>query len=362
MEPEADPRIIAEETAIKELRDAAYEGRADHVRKLLAAGLPLRPPQYGGSEALRWAIYGCHLDLIRELLACGVDQENDSTHPETSIAAAARLTIPCPGWLPDRRPLELLLAAGARLRLQEAVLLNDLPLARTRMEEGADPNFGEGAYHGPVVMIAAKAGFADMVDLLLDFGADIEGKDDLWQFPLMSAAARGQLEVVRRLVKRGAALNAGWPDKTALSEAIVGGHLDLYHWLLAQGAERGPVDAVMVGDLAWLDHYLDATISEDRGVDRVSVYPLPEMAVRRGDVAILRSLLRRGVRLSGPLGNYFLLAEAARFGHLEIIRLLLDHGADPHEADHDGLTPLAWAIREKQDEAADLLRRAGATR
>ena len=346
------------------MRDAAYEGRADLVRALLDGGMPLNDSEYGHSEALSWAIYGNHLDLIRELLARGADLEINSTVQNTVIAAAAYLTRPYPGRPADFRALELLLAAGARLRLQEAVLLNDLDLARTRLEEGADPNFGEGEYSGPVLMIAANEGFTAMVDLLLDFGADIEGKDDLWQYPLMCATARGRTEVVRRLLERGALLDAGWPHQTALSEAIKEGHLDLYHWLLQQGAKRSPLEAVLLGDLVWLEENLDTAIQNKGGIKIYLDSPLGlvHTAVELGNVAIVQALLQRSPDLSeSSFNKKDLLPLAARCGHLDIIRLLLGFGADPNVMDYEGLTPLAWAIRENQTDAAELLRQAGAT-
>ena len=362
---EEDDRKREEENRRTEaMRTAAYEGRSERVRELLAAGWSLNHPEYGGSEALYWAVAGSQLDLIHELLALGADLEVNSTHQRTALARAARMTLPHPLRQPDRRPLDLLLAAGARLRLHEAVLLNDLPLARNLLEQGADPNFGVGEYFGPVLMDAGKQGFAEMVDLLLGFGADVDGVDDLYHRPLMNAAAGGHFEVVRRLLARGAALDSNWPHDTALSNAIQGGHLDLYHWLLDQGAKRGPIDAVIAGDLAWLDQYLDSQSEREFRYDNLlnGVRSVTEIAVEHGQVAIVRTLLARGAKLSDQYGRGSLLIYAAQYGQLEVIRLLLDHGADLHQADHEGLTPLAWALQQNQIEATDLLRRAGATR
>ena len=111
---------------------------------------------------------------------------------------------------------------GARYRLLEVVLLNDLELARTRLEEGADPNSGTWSYYEPVLKLAAELGYLAMVDLLLDHGADIEATDDAGQRPLLSAAFYGQTEVVRRLLDRGAALDAvGWSGQSALANAAI---------------------------------------------------------------------------------------------------------------------------------------------
>ena len=48
--------------------------------------------------------------------------------------------------------------------------------------------------------------------------------------------------------------------------------------------------------------------------------------------------------------------------HQEIVRLLLEHGADPELADREGVTPLAHARAKGQMEIAGLLVAGGATR
>ena len=54
------------------------------------------------------------------------------------------------------------------------------------------------------------------------------------------------------------------------------------------------------------------------------------------------------------------LAVAARLGHLEMLQMLLDAGADPNRSGPRGQTPLALAVIHRQDETIDLLLEAGA--
>jgi ankyrin repeat protein len=57
---------------------------------------------------------------------------------------------------------------------------------------------------------------------------------------------------------------------------------------------------------------------------------------------------------STPLGF------AARWGRRDLVRLLLDHGADPNVAGADWATPLAWAEKKGHRAIAGDLRAAGA--
>ena len=333
---------------------------------LLDAGVPIDSRDPIGWTSLMFAVAGGHTAVIAALLARGADLNLTNSFHYTALTLAVIRHSPRMIGEPDRKPIDLLLAAGARYNLYDAVLLDDVNLARQRLAEGASPDTAEWSYHGPLLKVAAEAGQLAIVNLLLDFGANIEATDDLGRHPLLSAAYYGRTEVVQRLLARGAELDAvSWSGQSALDEAAAGGHLDLHVWLLDQGARRGITEALYLGDAQLLSRLLDeAGRREDGDRDHQSDgrHPLAIIAVRRGDRAIVSLLLDRGARHADPhFYDHTLLAEAARHGHLEIVRFLLDREADLHEVCRDGLTPLAWAIRQNQTAAADLLREAGAT-
>ena len=64
--------------------------------------------------------------------------------------------------------------------------------------------------------LAARSGFADVVDVLLDFGADIDGKLSSGRTSVLVAAATGRHEVVERLIQRGCDVLAAGEGKTSL--------------------------------------------------------------------------------------------------------------------------------------------------
>ncbi len=71
--------------------------------------------------------------------------------------------------------------------------------------------------------------------------------------------------------------------------------------------------------------------------------PLLFQALRRGDNAMVESLLRQGTpaNLRGENGTTALLL-AARYRNTDCVELLIEHGADPNAANDDGATPLHW--------------------
>ncbi len=253
-----------------------------------------------------------------------------------------------------------------RYSLREAVLLNDVELARTRLDEGGDVDTGRGMYDGPLLKIAAELGYLDIVTLLLDRGANIEATDDLGRRALMSAACHGQTEIVRCLLDRGADINAvDWSGQSALSNATAEGHQDLFNLLRSRGARHGIIDALALNDIPLLEALLDEALRDERNVDLLSDgrARLAMFAVGYGNLAAVDALLARGASHWHPwFDQHSLLAEAAKHGHIDIARRLIEHGADLHTIGRDGLTPLEWATRASQEEVATLLKQAGAVR
>jgi len=113
------------------------------------------------------------------------------------------------------------------------------------LEHGAGPNDCSNDYgHEPALNIAAAQGRGDVVDLLLDYGADPMKRNVVSETALHEAATNGQTEIVEKLVTRSAdpaALVNALADghDTPLSKAAVFGHVATTAKLLDLGADPG---------------------------------------------------------------------------------------------------------------------------
>jgi ankyrin repeat protein len=256
----------------------------------------------------------------------------------------------------SRRMLERLLEAGER---PDAVLAPTL----------------ETALH-----LTAKTGNADAVQLLIDRGADPNAKQVREFTPLMFAASEGHADVIRTLISAGAnpaatTVPSARPERrpaggmTALLFASRQGHIDAARALIDAGADVDQASAentsplliaVVNGhyDLAGLllEAGADPSLADVNGraplyaaIDLRNVQWSPAPAPKRPQaehMAMIESLVEAGADLGTQIaaqithrgsfdmrwtelvgGTPFL--RAAWNGDIEVMRLLLEHGADP---------------------------------
>ena len=154
---------------------------------------------------------------------------------------------------------------------------------------------------------------------------------------IFEAAATGNIERVRTLLKENPALISAYSADGWTALHLNFGHMEIAELLLNSGAD---VNAV----------------SKNKFV----ATPLQGAVVRkRLDLAQL--LLAHGAKVNvRGEGGDSPLHEAAGSGQIEFAKLLLAHGADVNAKDDDSKTPLTIALEYKQPEMAKFLRAHGA--
>lgn len=192
--------------------------------------------------------------------------------------------------------------------------------------------------------------------------------------PLVEAAERGDRAAVQRLLDAGTPVDQrDGRGRTALLAATHADHVDVARLLIARGADVNAQDAMQDspflyagarGRLAILKLTLaaGADLASTNRYGGTALIP----AAHYGHVETVRELLKTKIAVDhvNRLG-WTALLEAVILGdggpaHTQIVRLLLDAGADPNKPDAQGIRPLAHARQRQQAEVAALLQRAGA--
>ncbi|UPK75576.1 ankyrin repeat domain-containing protein [Nocardioidaceae bacterium SCSIO 66511] len=286
---------------------AAERGHADIVGRLIRANVEVDHVNNLGWTALHEAIVlgdgsRRYIDTVRTLVAGGADvcirSERDGVAPLDHASSKGFDAI------------------AATLR----GAIDDAPIA------GADR----------ALLEASAAGDADRAALAIRAGADLETRDDRRRTPLLAAVTNDRVGVARLLVSLGA-------DPDALD-----GQHDT-PWLVT-----GVTGSVVMIE-ALLPAEPDLSIRNRYG--GLSVIPASE----RGHVEYVRRVVRTGIDVNhvNDLG-WTALLEAVVLGdgsrpYQQIVRALLDAGADPSIADRDGVTALRHAETSGQTVVAQIL-------
>lgn len=360
LRPDLDPDLPDRILRRREWWWGVAQGDHEVVRGLLGQGFPVGAVQGWGWPALTIAARREDIAMVRLLLERGADpNQADSRGATPTTAAAWRAGLSNRGV--EDEILGLMLAAGGRLGLREAVMLGDVDLARRILD--ADPTIDvsgdAGCHHAySFLMIAAEFGRRDLVELLLDRGADVHGTDDdIHYTALCVAASGGYADIAALLLGRGADPNhASAYGFTPLAYAAEHGHADVVRLLLDRGVRRTLADAVFMNDAKLVAGLLATAEKEDHTLDSILFSCRSHIACCGIDV--LRLLLDAWPKSNGWWLDTKLLSEVAAAGRRDVVQLLLEHGFDPGKPDDDGATPAEHAERAGHAEVAGLLRAA----
>jgi ankyrin repeat protein len=347
------------------LVDAAMRGDLAAVRALVKTD-DVNATQLDGMTALHWAVQRDDVAMVNALLAAGADVHavnREGVRPiylatvNGSAAAIGRL-------LDAGEDANAVLTAEGETVLMLTAHTGNPAAVQLLLDRGADPNVQQ-AHGQTALMWAAEQGHTDVVKVLLARGANAalasaaSAKADRRPAggltALLFAARQGNLETARALLDGGADVNQVAADETSpLLIAVINGHYELASMLLARGANPSLADAKGRSPLF-------AAI--DLRNQQWTQVPAPELP-QSVHLAMIEQLLDAGADVEAKLtakvphrgsfdmrwtdlkgGTPFL--RAAWNGDIEVMKLLLEHGADPK------------AVTDKNETALLLLAGAG---
>jgi uncharacterized protein len=394
--------------------DAVERNDLAYLQSLSAQGLPLDEPDSLGTSALHVAAWKGSVDTLQFLLEKGADPDRRTHHGVTPLELAIGQH--------DSSKVRLLLEAGAtadaKLHSGESLLMlavesGDLDIVEALVQYGAVADWREPHFGQSPLMYAARAGHAEIAGFLLKLGAEPDAVTDIGptprfvapnsvpgfgfgvgilrggvpadrgrrepipggMTPLLYAARHGHVEVAKELLQQGASINKMeangiWP----LLMAISNDQVPMAHYLIEQGAAingqdwygRSPLwEAVNVRNL----YVHNATYVN--GIVREPYLPLIERLLKAGAEVNARTKETPPFRhflleITGSLEwvdftgqTPFLTAALA--GDLSVMKLLLEHGADPHIHTFEGTSALMaaagvnWVVAQTWTEGPEQL-------
>lgn len=255
------------------LADAAMTPDKEAVRSLLQQKVDVNVPQADGTTALHWAARHGDLETVELLIRAGANVKAANRYGMTPLALAATN--------------------------------GDAPIVEALLKAGEDPNAVVSVTGDTALMLAARTGKTDAINVFLNHGADVNKTNNEGQTALMWAAAAKNAAAIKLLIEHKADVNA----KTH------------------PAPPPKPLDTIFSAP-----------------------YPVGGMtallfAARQNDLESTKALLDggAGINLGAADGTTPVLV-AILNGHYSLASFLLDKGADPNAADSKGRAALFAAV------------------
>ena len=336
-----------------------------------------------GSTPLQWAVFAGDAAEARRLLRAGADVTLANKYGVTPMSLAAEVG--------DADMLALLLEAGAdanspnpegQTALLAVARTGNVKAAELLLNEGATVDARERWGEQTALMWASARRHPEMMQLLIARGADVNARSMVRDYqrhvtaegrpksldsggftPLLYAARENCIACVDVLLKNRADIDLPDPDGVSpLLVAIMNANWDLARRLIEAGADVNQWDIYGESPLFTA---IDLRSRIDGG--RASIDPLNAT----NGLALVRTLLERG---ANPNMQLFFkpanlrgatntrgstpLIRAANNGDVEVVKLLLEHGADATLQMADRQTPIHAVLsgRAAEPQATELIR------
>lgn len=339
-----------------QLLEAAKNRNLSVVRTLLVGEkVYVNTVAEDGTTALHWAAHWNDLDMVDALISAGTHAGPANDYGVTPLWLA------CINKSHDM--VEKLLGAGADPNATrttgETVLMKCAMTGATRsvqalLDQGADVDAKELRKGQTALMWAAANGHSQIVKSLIESGADVSDHSNGGFTPLLFAAYSGDLDSARFLLDNKADINVvSTKQGNALLIASAGGHEALALFLLERGADPRAVDE---NGITALHHAVRSGFAALNGVRYDPVYRvwpanMPKLARALLDAgADPNAQINRQILL-GPDGSPFNMPGSTPFmlaaisADTELMKMMKEHGADPHIIAAGGTTSLMAAAR-----------------
>ena len=387
----------------EQLMKAVESDNRCRVEELIVQGVDVNAEdgscQASGWTALHGAANKSSSAIVKMLIAAGANVNACDEEGAAPLHIAA---------MQDRADIvEILMNAGADVNLNEqdaplhfAAERNSVTTARLLLDRGADVDTQDCEEMTPLHRAAARRGSSTMIQMLIEAGADINARDQEGKTPLYHAMFEDRPDTVQFLLSLGADVNvrdsdgdtllhyavSSSPDtikmlvkagiasnvrnqegQTALHHAIFNGRLDIVQILMSVGVDVHTRDSsgntllhyIVKQWNAWNNkkYIAIAKVLINAGIDvnvRNSLGRTPLFMAVVESIPNASSVLQQTNNKLGTI-NVFAVSNAKVCDMTDLIKFLIESGADVNRFDNQMVSPLQIAFMFRNVPIIDIL-------
>jgi ankyrin repeat protein len=340
-----------------EIADAAMSGDAAAVLKLIDEHADVNAIQSDGATALQWAIYRGDLATAKALVKAG------ASVTQANREGATPLSLACQNGNVDI--VRLLLDAGAdaneslpngETALMMAARTGNVATLRLLLDRGANANAAESLRGTTPLMWAAAYEHPEAVKVLAEHGADVSARSKAiprGRRPYLAPTVQSRLsEFVREIGQAGRRVTTGSGlGQVPPEDPKEAAKLAKERERALAALEAAPAPAV------------DGGSDDIDGAPQAGANRTPEMwggvtplvfAARQGDIESAKVLLEQGADVNQQTeGGWTPLLTAVQNRYYKLAALLLEQGADPRIQNKGGWSPHYIATDNRNIEGGD---------
>ncbi|KAJ5106407.1 hypothetical protein N7456_003082 [Penicillium angulare] len=341
---------------------ATERGHAKMVQLLLQHGAEIDHRDNMKLTVLDISCAACHANIVRVLLSVGANPNTSGFKSNTPLHWAI---IHDPkddnGHKDQLETVRLLLESDAKMAIDDindqrqtpllyAIRKGKTEIVKLLLQNGADVKKRTEAGVRPL-LLAVDTNDATLVSLVLDRNPALEEVDSSGHSALWKAVQLKNMAIIKLLIENGADINFESKAGTLLEDVVQSGDMATLALLLQHGADPNIINisgefALMEAISANKGHIVKLLLDSGADPNLLSKALLPETplirAVRDNNYSLVKLLLRKNAKVDlHPRGSDSALISACRFGYLQMVDVLLEHGASVNLKRSDGVSALS---------------------